>query len=378
MRISIDATGLGSPKTGTAIYLTEILALWSKDRSLMHEFFVFVSPKARHHFADAGLDERFKFINAPDHRHLRALWQQTRMPWLIFSLGIDVHWGAGFILPLVCRRPMLVTVHDLTFELFPEVHEKIKRLYFPMMIRGAAARARRILAISQTTMADLNRLLPASRGKTTVTLLAARDLASANTLAVRTPEKYALFLGTLEPRKNLKRLLSAWNELTPSERDGMHLVVVGETGWMVDEMLAVARKMSSVVFTGRISDQQLAHWMRGACFLVYPSLYEGFGLPVLEAMASGVPVLTSNLGATREIAEGAALLVDPLNEDAIRKGLIELIRSKTLRDDLSARGLERAKAFSWNETARQTLEALESTATGKPIQPEKACKHIAP
>jgi len=359
MRIGIDATGLGAPKTGTVAYLTEILAKWNEDPSILHEFYIFVSPKRVHHFEDLGLDGRFRFINAPDSRNLRVLWQQTLMPLLMLWKRLDVHWGPGFVLPLISPLPMVVTIHDLTFELFPEVHETIKRFYFPAMIRGAVKKARRVLAISRTTMGDLNRLLPDSRGKTEVTLLAARSLGRAEAPPAGAPEHYALFLGTLEPRKNLKRLLAAWNGLGPEVRGAMHLVVVGATGWMIDELFVGAGERSDVVFAGQVTDAQLAQWMKGAQFLVYPSLYEGFGLPVVEAMAAGVPVLTSNVGATLEIAEGVAWLVDPLSEESIRIGLQRLIGDADLRNSLAKKGLERAAEFSWGKTARQTLDAIE-------------------
>ena len=359
MRISIDATGLGVPKTGTVAYLTEILAKWNEDHTIAHEFYILVSPKGAHHFGELELDERFRFIRAPDNRNLRVLWQQTLMPLLLLRRRMDVHWGPGFVLPLICPIPMVVTIHDLTFELFPDVHERIKRFYFPAMIRRAVKKARRVLAISRTTMEDLNRLLPDSRGKTEVTLLAARSLGFAEAAPAVAPEHYALFLGTLEPRKNLKRLLTAWSGLTPEARGEMSLVIVGATGWMIDKVLSDLGGRDDVVFAGQVTDAQLAQWMKGARFLVYPSLYEGFGLPVLEAMASGVPVLTSNVGATLEIADGVAVLVDPFNEESIRDGLLRLLCDESLRNELAKEGLNRAAEFSWGRTARQTLDAIE-------------------
>ena len=151
MRISIDATGLGGPKTGTAVYLTEILSVWNSESSIDHEFVLFASPMAMSHLAELDLDTRFHFVQAPAHRHVRVLWQQTMMPWHIFRLHIDVHWGTGFVLPLLSRKPMVLTVHDMTFQLFPEMHERVKRYYFPAMIKASVRKAATVIAISCRT-----------------------------------------------------------------------------------------------------------------------------------------------------------------------------------------------------------------------------------
>lgn len=366
MRISIDATGLGGPKTGTTVYLAEILSVWGQDHSIDHEFVIFATEKAIPNLSACGLDRRFRFVMAPSHRHLRVLWQQTVMPWQIARLRVDVHWGAGFVLPLVSGKPMVLTVHDLTFQLFPEVHEWIKRYYFPAMIKAAVGKARAVIAISESTSEDLHRLLPASRGKTAVTLLAARSLGESTPLTpTRHPDGdgYMVFVGTVEPRKNLTRLVTAWQSLAPAIRGKAKLVVAGATGWMVDELVGRLNSADAIEFRGHVSDRELADLMHGAMAFLYPSLYEGFGLPIVEAMAYGIPVLTSNVGATREIAEGAAILVDPNSVDSIRAGLARLLTDPGLRESLTALGRERAGAFSWTKTARETLDIIEKAAT---------------
>jgi glycosyltransferase involved in cell wall biosynthesis len=365
MRISIDATGLGGPKTGTTVYLTEILAVWNRDPSIDHEFVVFATPKALHHLSSLGLDQRFRLVEAPDNRHLRSLWQQSVMAWQVNRLRVAVHWGGGFILPLLSSRPMVVTIYDLTFQLFPSVHERIKRYYFPAMIRAAVSKARQVIAISATTRDDLQRLLPQSYGKTTVTLLAPRELAPHDVKGGSGDsggESYVLFVGTVEPRKNLERLISAWRGVEPKCRHGARLMIVGAKGWLVEGICDCTSTADAVEFRGSVPDNELARLLRGAMAFVYPSLYEGFGLPVLEAMAQGIPVLTSNVGATREVADGAALLVDPTSTSSIRDGLVRLLSDEALRQELSRRGLERAAAFSWERTARETLAVIEMAA----------------
>ena len=365
MRISIDATGLGGPKTGTAVYLAEILAVWNRDHTIKHDFMVFSSPKASEHLSALNLDDRFQIVKAPDNRHLRGLWQQTIMAWHIYMSKADVHWGTAFVLPLLVSKPMVVTVHDLTFQLFPSVHEWIKRYYFPAMIKVAVNKARFVLAVSESTRNDLYKLLPNSLGKTFVTLLAARRFSSkapevlAPYQAAPHVGPYLLFVGTIEPRKNLERLIEAWYSIDSLDRHNAKLVIVGATGWMVDDMINRSVVDHLIEFKGFVDDDELAGLMSGAMAFVYPSLYEGFGLPVLEAMAQGIPVLTSDRGATREVADNAAILIDPESVSSIRDGLIRLLKDDALRSELSRRGVERAASFSWERTAQDTLALIE-------------------
>ncbi|WP_114971909.1 glycosyltransferase family 4 protein [Rhodoferax ferrireducens] len=370
MKISIDATGLGGVKTGTAVYLTEILQVWNQSPDIDHNFFIFASPKTSGYLNTLGLDSRFSFIDAPDSRLMRVFWQQLLMPWHLWRLGINVHWGCGFVLPLLSRRRMVVTIYDLTFQLFPAVHERVKRYYFPLMISAAVRKAKRVIAISETTRNDLHQLLPASVGKTEVTLLAPRTLPSTDagldsifdTLAGG--RGYVICLGTLEPRKNLRRLFDAWLDIDKDDRLGIKLVVVGVRGWMMGQVTSRNQEADdSVVFTGFLEDADLSLLLGGALALAYPSLYEGFGLPVLEAMSQGVPVLTSNTGATQEISGGAALLVDATDVLAIKDALLRLLKDGELRERLSVLGIAHAARYSWTQTARQTLAVLEQAAT---------------
>lgn len=364
MRISIDATGLGRTKTGTVVYLTEILHQWNQDPKVQHEFIIFSGAYGVRHLRPLGLDRRFKVIPAPTLRLARIAWQQFVMPKWMESAGVDVHWGAGFVLPMVSTKPMVVTIHDLTFQMFPHMHEIIKRWYFPFVISRSVRQARAVLTVSKSTRADLYRLLPRSRGKTTVTPLAARTLGSLrpSRKSRSTPTKfpgYLLFIGTLEPRKNLERLLLAWQGLDPGLRAGRKLRVVGAFGWMMGKTLRHFERDPSIEFHGEVRDAELGRLLSGSLGFVYPSLYEGFGLPVIEAMSMGIPVLTSKVGATREVAEGAAILVDPESVEDIRSGIHRLLKESGLRRKLSALGIKRATRFSWEQTAKKTLQVIE-------------------
>lgn len=378
-KISIDATWLGKSKTGTAVYLLEILSSWNRDKNLKHVFVVLRPKNAALHFEGLGLDERFSYIDSPEDRRIRIFWQQLVMPKLLKDISTDVHWGAGFVLPLVAKCPMVVTIHDLTFQKYPETHERIKRFYFPYMIRKAVSKATAILTISESTRLDLCKLFPQASNKTHVTTLAARSLldSSGNQAEVALPsglreQDYLLFIGTIEPRKNLGRLLQAWNALDLVHRRELKLVLVGLTGWMVDDVLSSLSDgdKSGVVYLDYVSDRELKSLLKGALALVYPSLYEGFGLPVVEAMSLGVPVITSDIGATREIGEGASELVDPLSVQAIQDALIRVATMPELRSQLSRFGKARAALFSWSMTASGTLSVLECAAMNTSFENE--------
>ncbi|MFN5745929.1 MAG: glycosyltransferase family 4 protein [Methylococcaceae bacterium] len=358
MRISIDATGLGSPRTGTAVYVSEILSAWNQ-MDFGHEILIFTSRKAMWHFDALGLDSRFTFIIAPDNRVLRALWQHSVMSWHISRSRINVHWGTAFILPAFCNCPAVVTIHDMTYQLFPDTHEWFKRFYFPAMIGRAVRQARIVIAVSNSTREDVEKLIPNSSGKIIVTLEAARNLVTSTKLSEVNLHSYVLVVGTLEPRKNLERLLTAWCGLSQIERSGVKLVIAGAQGWLLGDHFARSSEKDGIDFIGFVSDSELADLFHGALAFAYPSLYEGFGLPVLEAMSKGVPVLTSNVSSMREIAEGAALLIEPTNVDSIRQGLARIINDSSLRAELSHQGRLRAASFSWGRTASQTLSALE-------------------
>ncbi|HEY7803172.1 MAG TPA: glycosyltransferase family 1 protein, partial [Orrella sp.] len=367
-------TGLNPYQTGTVTCLVEILAQFNAQAELDHEFLIFCSPAVRHHFDALGLDNRFKLVMTPSRKLAQLVWQQTVLPYQLWRLKADVHWGPTFVLPMIRVCPMVVTIHDMTFELFAHAHEPIKRIYFPFMIRRAVKRATHVLCISQSTADDLTRLVKTSQGKVVITPLAARQIrgpleacAAADACALPT-QPYLLYVGTLEPRKNLARLLQAWQSLDVTERADYQLVIVGVKGWMIESLLAQAHESAqhraAVEVVGHVSNSSLDALLKHATAFVYPSLYEGFGLPVIEAMAAGVPVLTSNVGATREIAHDAALLVDPHSVPAIKDGLSSLLQDQALRQRLAAAGLARAAKYDWSRTGTLTLDALTAAKTG--------------
>ena len=239
-------------------------------------------------------------------------------------------------------------------------------------LRPAVARSAALIAISQATADDLVARYPAARGKTVVAPLAAAPAlaAPAATLPEGVPESgFILAVGTLEPRKNLPRLVAAYRRLPATLRDAHPLVVTGRPGWDTGETVAALDSLGSrAIRTGFVPDEQLALLYRRCALFAYPSLGEGFGLPVLEAMAAGAPVLTSDRSSLPEVGGDAAAYCDPTDERAIAAALQALLGDPTRRAQLAAAGPARAAGFSWDETARIVLETLERIARASPLR----------
>jgi glycosyltransferase involved in cell wall biosynthesis len=242
--------------------------------------------------------------------------------------------------------PVVVTVHDVAVFRYPELFPPWTRAYSTRVVPRVLRAARRIIAVSEFTASELESVLGIPREKVRVVPNAVDGVFAAG--GARAEGDYVLAVGTLEPRKNLQRVIEA------TDRLGLELRVVGAEGWG-----AVDPRGDRVTWQGEVADEELARQYRGAMCLVYPSLYEGFGIPVLEAMACGTPVVTSAGGATEEVAGGAAVLVDPLDVAAVAAGIERAIGR---RDELRARGLERAREFSWDASARRTLAVYADAA----------------
>ena len=276
----------------------------------------------------------------------------------------DLFHGADVVTPRL-RQPIVITIHDLTTLIFPHHHSQLNRLYLRWALPVMARRADAIIADSHATKRDIVALLSAAPEKVTVVHLgvdtarfapqapAAVESVLAS-LGVRAP--YVLAVGTLEPRKNLVTLLQAYATLPQS---APQLVLVGGKGWGDDRLALAIREMGladRVRLTGYVADELLPALYSGAEAFVYPSLYEGFGLPVLEAMACGAPVITSNVSSLPEVVGTAALLVDPHDVRQLAGALEMLLESPARRRDLRAEGLARTQMFTWANCAQATVE----------------------
>jgi glycosyltransferase involved in cell wall biosynthesis len=318
MNVAIDASPLIQTRAGTARYLSALL------RELRRRDDVEVSTLT------FGRADRLSTL-ARD-----AVWYP-------FALGrrrdADVLHCPTYRGPLRPGLPLVVTVHDLAVLRHPDAFNRWTRTYSPRAVPRVLAAARRIIAVSEFTRQELMELLRIPEQKIHVVPNGVEDTFTADGPAA--DGEYVLAVGTLEPRKNLPRLIEA------ARRNHVELRVVGARGWGGVEVAG-----NGVRWLGEIDDAQLARLYRGALCVAYPSLYEGFGIPVLEAMACGVPVVTSRGTAMEEVADGAAVLVDPRDPADLAAGIE---RAAAERDTLVRRGLERARSFRWEAVADATV-----------------------
>ncbi len=379
MKIGLDVSLVPGERAGGGQYAWQLArALPAVDPSTSYRlypvFYHIVHPEyARAEFATApNVRVAFRRWPAP---LVRALWSARTPGWLkTLALGpVDVVHSTTFCVPRLRRRTRLVvTIYDLSFVTHPEFHLPENVRHCLAGTRAAIERADAIIAISEHTRRDLVERLGAPAERIVVTPLAAdpalrpvTDPARRDAVRrrYRLPERFALYLGALEPRKNLLRLLEAYAALNESLRREVGLVVAGASGWLNDSVHAHVEKLGlapAVCFAGYVAGDDVAALYSLADVFVYPSLYEGFGLPVLEAMACGAPVIASNVASLPEVTGDAAVLVAPEDVDAIRDTLARVLTDAALRADLSGRGLARAASFSWDRCARQTAAVYRS------------------
>jgi len=365
MRIAYDATAIPRLMAGAAVYTYELArALAAVD--VENEYVIFAHGP---HFDDLPRmrpGPRVLKVRAPS-RPLRLLWEQAVLPWRLRRLRIDVLHSPHHttpLLPCACRR--VVTIHDLTFFLLPERYPPTRRLYFQVMTRLSARVADAIIVPSEAVRGDVMRLLRLPAERVFVIPEAAgaafhpQDAVAIEAVRRRygLEEPFLLSVGSLEPGKNRERLLQALARLRA--RGLKHgLVVAGQQAWRHEGEAPLARRLGladSVRFLGHVPQADLPALYSAADLFVFPSLYEGFGLPALEAMACGTPVVASNVSALPEVVGDAALQVSPLDVEALADAMERLLRDDRLRADLRERGLEQARQFSWEKAARQTVE----------------------
>lgn len=308
------------------------------------------------------------------HRPLaRILWEQTVLPWALRKSGADVLHAPAFVAPLVTGCPSVVTVHDLSFLRYPEMFRTGNRLYLRTFTGPSCRRAAAVIAVSAFTAQEVTRLLgvPAERVVVVHHGVSPRfhpvDEATVSEFRrhKQLPERFVLFLGTLEPRKNLIRLIRAFALLGDSD---VHLVLAGAQGWFYQDILREvdsAGLAGRVHFPGFVPPTEQALWYNAADVFAYLSIYEGFGLPVLEALACGTPTVTSSTTSLPEAGGEAAVLVHPDDEQTIAAAIREVLSDADLRAHLRQRGLDHAAGFSWATAARKTAEVYRRAAQGR-------------
>ncbi len=375
MIIGVDASrALRARRTGTERYSLEILRhLLALDEARRHEWRLYVDqPPAPGLFPQASGSLRVAVRVLPG----RRLWTHRSLAREVQAHPPDVLFVPAHVLPFRWPGrglpPGVVTVHDLGYRYFPEAHTRFQRLYLEWSTRWNAWSARRVIAVSQATAQDLVHFYRTPREKIRVIHEAPPALAPVSEAQVREvirryglARPYALHVGTLQPRKNLARLLEAYAQLHARGPVPWDLALAGGAGWRRPRLAEQAQALGvaeRVHLLGYVPDSDLPGLLCGAHFFVFPSLFEGFGLPVLEAQQMGVPVMCANNSALPEVAGDAAILVDPLDVEALADAMLRLSQDEALRQELIAKGYENVKRFSWEKAARETLAVLEAAA----------------
>lgn len=359
MRVLLDAHMLGAQEGGNETYIQGLLSGFEEIASGECLNILALCPPEYAHPVEAKPPVRRIPLNSQNDLN-RVFYEIPRKAQQLQADIIHATYNAS---PFV-QRPLLITVHDVIFRIFPEYFSPRVRLLLSTLMPLTMYRAKGIVTVSETSKRDIERFYPFTRGKVYVTYEAAGPVASMEPeYASVDPQwlqnDFILSVCTLQPRKNLERLLLAYIDGRRKGSIQAKLVLTGKAAWQHSELFSLAQSSgfaSDIIFTGYVSAGVLAALYESCQIFVYPSLYEGFGLPVLEAMARGAPVVTSNNSALAEIAQDAALTVDPHSVDQIREAIESLLDNSSLRMSIIEKGRRQAKKFAWSQTAKQTVE----------------------
>ncbi len=360
--VAVDLRALVPEATGIGVYTRSLLLALAARGGLRYVGMAHRAVAEAAEFAAAG-------IATEDHGGpLGSIWQQILLPRRLARGDVDLYWSPLFTIPLRCPVPAVVTVHDLTAVLYPETHRAKVRWSLLPLLRPSLEAARRVIAISAATSADLRAHFPQVSEKVRLVHSGidpdfrpgAPAAIAATRAALGAPEGYALYAGTLEPRKGLHLLLDAWEALRAADAQAPPLLLAGPYGWHSRDLVRRIERLrpEGVVALGRLPRARLVEVFQAARLFVYPSLYEGFGFPPAEALACAVPVVAARNSSLPEVVGDAGLLVEPGDAQALAAALERILADPALAADLAARGPAQAGRFRWERTAALTEEVF--------------------
>jgi len=372
MNILIDFTQIPIHKFGVGVYaLNLVKKIHEQDKE--NNYFVVVQNDETSF--DGLISPKFHIIkvNSRIFRYFipRVFLEQIFLPLLSCKHNINIFHSLHYSFPLFLSSKRIVTIHDMTFYKFPESHIFIKRYYFRLFLFMSSWLADGIIAVSKSTLSDYLNKFKWCKKKTYViyhgnehmlnqTLNDEQISSVKNKYNIR--KDYILFIGTIEPRKNVKNIILAFNKILKEGYD-YQLVIVGKRGWHFQEVFDLVKSLplkDKVVFTGFADDYEKKGLMSKAKVFVYPSIYEGFGIPVLESLTCGIPTVTSNVSSLPEVAGDAALLIDPLNTDELFIAIKKLLTNEAIYKQLKNKATIQAEKFSWEKSAQETIAVYNS------------------
>jgi len=369
MRIGIDAHAIGARQGGNETYIRNLIkSLAEIDGENRYTIYLANAPAA---------DQwREGFTNQHKNFSVRLLPPPTplvRVPvflaYELFRRPVDVL-HVQYTAPPFCRIPVVATIHDLAFERMPETFTRRGSFQLKLTVRRTAKKAARIATVSEYSRQDLLSIYNLPPEKVVVTYNGIESHFTPHPPVPNETEEirgrfgiardFLLAVGSLQPRKNLVRLIRAYAKLRSEREDfTQQLVIVGRKLWLTHEIFDEVKRQrwaDDVILTGYVADEDLPALYRAARAFVYPSLFEGFGLPPLEAMACGTPVVTSGVSSLPEVTGAAAMLIDPNDDRALANALIEIVNNERLRAELREKGIAQAKKFTWRDAAEKTLK----------------------
>ena len=369
MKIGINARYLQNIHTGIANYLLNlILNLRMIDKK--NEYILFLGSNKL--IPKAILDKKFDYDIPKIHASnqvLKILWAHLYLPFAIKKLKLDIFHESAFVAPIFKNCKTITTIYDLAFLYFPHCYTFRNRLYFKSLLSKSIKQSDSIITISESSKKDIIDNFQVSPDKIDVIYpgvdetfhtLENKDLMEEVKKIYKIKKNFILTVSSITPRKNLSRLIKSFKLLKDEKKINWQLVIVGGKGWLYEDVFKEVSRyklQEDIIFCGYVPQKHLLCLYNAASLFVYPSLYEGFGLPVLEAMACACPVVASNTSSMPEACADAALLVNPNNIEEFSSAINAIKDNSTLRQILIKKGLEQAKRFSWRRTAEKTLNA---------------------
>jgi len=371
VKIAVNCLPFRRELAGTSRYaLNTIRWLLTNDQS--NEYVIFSTKEFAVNIEEYLPNMQYTLVICPimaEHFYVRIIWEQCVFPLQMVLNRVDILFAPSLSAPVFSRVRRVIVIHDMVAFYFGSRYSKLRKWYIRFITHCLLEKAERVITVSQHSMNDIAKYSKKNISKVSVIYEGVEEKFHViNDYEVlrhcrekyKLPEKIILYVGMLEPGKNIYRLIRAYGKIYKNIHE--KLVIAGKKGWAFHDIFELVKKLDlekNVVFTGYVDDEDLPALFNCASIFVYPSLYEGFGLPCLEAMACGIPVIASEVTSLPEVVGDAAVLVNPKNDGAIALAMKELVDNKQLREEKQRKGFERIKMFSWKKNTQKLLQIFD-------------------
>ncbi|HLC94180.1 MAG TPA: glycosyltransferase family 1 protein [Patescibacteria group bacterium] len=359
MKIAVDGNEANvSEKVGVSVYTYNILHYFARRASADLQFVIYLKNPPQSDLPTPSAYFAYHVVKGP------FLWSQLFLPFnLYLHPQCDVFFSPAHYAPRFCPIPTVVTIHDVSYLYYPQEFLKKDLYQLKNWTAYSVKKAKKIIAVSETTKKDIMKFYHIPDEKIKVIHNGYQSIINSKKPTAKSQQPYILYVGTIQPRKNLITLINAFNSFL-KEKPDYRLIIAGKKGWLYEEIFNHVRASHlehKVIFTGYVSDEEKEVLYTNASLFVLPSLYEGFGIPLLEAMSLGCPVVSSKSSSLPEIGGNACLYFDPHDPQELAEKMLEIVTNTALAQELVKKGKERVQLFSWEKCAQETLEALKNT-----------------